>query len=326
MIVVNLCERVAMLMSYQLMNDKLAVQIAFPGKYQAARFDWTGFITGIELLDGRHQYCVPESLIEGEGTNGIGLCNEFGISQGIGYDQTLPTQQFSKIGVGLLTKPDNKEYKFNFPYPIEPYEVVVEQYDATTMKFSSLPKDCQGYSFQLEKKLTLINNSLHINYELHNVGRLMLHTTEYCHNFIGIDNHPVSNEYSLRFPFQIKPTYDDPATIQNLVFTEQVESNAHEHSQTGTLISWKQPADAPFYFCSETPNNLKSPWLWEVIHQLSGVGVRETSQFPLKNVAVWGSGHVISPETFIEIKVAPGDVFKWTRSYEFFHFSALIKR
>lgn len=306
-----------MLMSYQLRNDKLAVQIAFPGKYQGARFDWTGFITGIELLDGRHEYCVPESLIEGEGTNGIGLCNEFGMAQGIGYDEIVPTQQFSKIGVGLLTKPDDQEYQFDFPYSIEPYEVIVKQINATTIKFISLPKPCQGYAFQLEKQVILIENSLHIHYELHNVGDLKLHTTEYCHNFIGIDSHVVSDEYMLKFPFQIKTTYDDPATIQNLVFTEK---------QTSTLISWKQPADAPFYFRSKTPTKLKSPWLWELIHQPSGVGVRETSQFPLRNVAVWGSGHVISPETFIEIEVAPGNVYKWARSYEFFHFSALIKR
>lgn len=307
----NLNERVAMLMFYQLRNDKLAVQIAFPRKYQGARFDWTGFITGIELLDGKHHYCVPESLIEGEGTNGIGLCNEFGMDQGIGYDETLPAQKFPKIGVGLLTKPDNREYQFHFPYSIEPYEVIVEQINATTIKFVSLPRTCQGYAFRLEKQVTLIENSLHIHYELYNVGSLIVHTTEYCHNFIGIDNHLVSDDYILKFPFKIEPTYDEPESIQNLVFTEQ----------TNTIISWKQPADAPFYFRSKTPTKLTSPWLWELIHQPSGVGVRETSQFPLKNIAVWGREHVISPETFIEIEVEPGDVFTWTRSYEFFSFS-----
>lgn len=322
-------------MSYQLMNDKLAVEIAFPGKYQGARFDWTGFITGVELLDGNHQYCVPESLIQGEGTNGIGLCNEFGLSQGIGYDEIAPTQQFSKIGVGLLTKPDDREYQFNYPYSIEPYEVIVEQINAKTIKFVSLPKPCQGYAFRLEKQLTLINNSLHIHYELHNVGHLMLHTTEYCHNFIGIDNHRVSDEYILKFPFPIKPSYDEPETIQNIVFCHKAgiqdqdevmhlshdetrTRDPHALSQTGTIISWKEPTDAPFYFRSKAPPKLQSTWLWELIHQPSGVGVRETSQFPLNNVAVWGRGHVISPETFIELKIAPGDVFKWVRSYEFF--------
>lgn len=315
-------------MSYQLSNDKLAVQIAFPGKYQGARFDWTGFITGIELLDGHHQFCVPESLIQGQGTNGIGLCNEFGVSQGIGYEDILPTQQFPKIGVGLLTKADEREYQFNFPYAIEPYEVKVEQLNAATIKFISLPKACQGYAFRLEKQVTLIENALHISYELHNVGRLMIHTTEYCHNFIGINKHAVSDEYVLKFPFQITPCYDDPATIQNLVFYRQAEREAMDKLQytnegnqqeaSRTSISWRKPVEGPFYFRSNTPKQLESSWLWELIHQPSGVGIRETSQFPLMYVAVWGSAHVISPETFIDIKVMPGDKFKWTRSYEFF--------
>lgn len=306
-----------MVMSYQLTNGKLAVEVASPGDYSGARFDWTGFITKIELLDGHHSYCVPESLIQGEGTGGIGLCNEFGLSQALNYEHTSPQEQFPKIGVGLLTKPDDKDYVFHYPYLIEPYEVTVEQISPAHIKFVSKPKPCQGYVFELEKDIILSENKLSIQYQLSNVGQTAIRTTEYCHNFLGIDNHLVSEEYVLRFPFQILPIADDPATLENIRFSQ--EESASLGDTKCSVISWKKPVYADFYFRGNVLTELKSSWMWELIHQPSGVGVRETSQFPLKSIALWGREHVISPETFIEIEILPGEVGKWTRSYEFFN-------
>ncbi|MNJ41757.1 hypothetical protein D3C77_366920 [compost metagenome] len=306
-----------MFMSYQLTNGKLAVEIASLGDYSGARFDWTGFITKIELLDGHHSYCVPESVTQSEGSGGIGLCNEFGLSQALNYEHTLPQQQFPKIGVGLLTKPDDQDYAFNHPYLVDPYEVIVEQISPAHIKFVSMPKSCEGYAFQLEKNIVLSENKLSIEYQLSNVGQSAIRTTEYCHNFVGIDNHLVSDEYVLRFPFQIEPKADDPATIENIIISREGSSSLGDADCS--VISWKQPVHADFYFRADAPTALESSWLWELIHQPSGVGVRETSQFPLKSIALWGRKHVISPETFIEIEVLPGEVSKWTRSYDFFN-------
>ncbi|MNC44942.1 hypothetical protein D3C75_938710 [compost metagenome] len=85
-----------------------------------------------------------------------------------------------------------------------------------------------------------------------------------------------------------------------------------------TMVGWHRNPDKPFYFRQEGFEGAKHPWLWEIIHLPSGVGVRELSSFSVYDVAVWGQGHVISPEMFIEVKLAPGEIKNWSRVYEFF--------
>src|SRR5688572_25534831 len=85
-----------------LISDRLRVDIATPGSstYAGSRFDWTGLITQV-TLDGRHTFCGQEAT-DGTGTGGIGLCNEFGIFEPVGYDDARVGDQFPKLGIGLL--------------------------------------------------------------------------------------------------------------------------------------------------------------------------------------------------------------------------------
>lgn len=94
-------------MGITLSNDILTVEIADLGAYKGTRFDWTGFITQVTLEQGKHMFCVPESLVPGQGTGGIGLCNEFSISRAIGYDDAEVGEWFPKPGVGLLQKQED---------------------------------------------------------------------------------------------------------------------------------------------------------------------------------------------------------------------------
>ncbi|GJM81015.1 hypothetical protein HMSSN139_35110 [Paenibacillus sp. HMSSN-139] len=94
-------------MAYQLQNEQLGVKIAELGEvYRGTRFDGAGFITGVEL-NGRHQFCVPESLVPGSGTGGIGLCSEFGIKEAIGYEETRGRRAFSQTW-GRLADPSGR--------------------------------------------------------------------------------------------------------------------------------------------------------------------------------------------------------------------------
>lgn len=108
-------------MGYRLSNGVLSVDIADIGEdYKGTRFDWTGFITQVTLEKGNHTFCVPESLKEGEGTGGSGICNEFGISRAIGYDEAPIGGWFPKPGIGLLQKLDSQSYSFHNKYPLTP--------------------------------------------------------------------------------------------------------------------------------------------------------------------------------------------------------------
>jgi hypothetical protein len=57
---------------------------------------------------------------------------------------------------------------------------------------------------------------------------------------------------------------------------------------------------------------------WEMVHGPSGVGVRETVDFQVTRIAVWGEPHVLSPEFFVTLAIQPGETAKWSRQYTFF--------
>ena len=188
----------------ELKNDRLCVEIARPGMvYNGSRFDWTGFITKV-ILDNKHSFCVPESLIPGEGSGGFGLCNEFGIDTPVGYNDAKPGGQFPKIGVGLLTRYDHSEYFFFNKYEVTPFPVRIIS-DSTSSKFEIPPIECNGYAIKMVKEITLDNNRLSIHYHIENTGTKSIKTEEYCHNFFAINNNKVGSGYLLRFPYDIEP-------------------------------------------------------------------------------------------------------------------------
>lgn len=292
-------------MAYRLNNERLAVEIAETGDYRGSRFEWAGFITEIKLLQGNHTFCVDESLTPGLGTGGRGLCSEFGIREAIGYGETRPGEPFPKLGIGLLTRPDEAEYQFFRPYVVEPFQMAVERKSPQSLCFTTLPSDCRGYAAWMQKKISLADNRLAIEYTVHNTGKKPFCTEEYCHNFFGIDHQPVGPDYVLKFPFIPSPWSDEKETMEGLTFGE-------------TEISWKRQPEKEFYFRLPGFDGGQYPWLWELMHRPSGAAVREMSRVNVAAAAVWGKGHVISPEMFVEVKLAPGERQTWTRIYEFF--------
>jgi hypothetical protein len=153
----------------ELKSDRLSIEIAYPGTvYSGSRFDWNGFITGI-VLDGKHSFCMPESLTPGQGSGGFGLCNEFGIDTPIGYDDAKPGEKFPKLGTGLLTRPDESDYFFFNKYEVTPFAIKIEN-DNNTALFEVDPLDCNGYAVKMTKKISVDDNKLSVDYHLENVG------------------------------------------------------------------------------------------------------------------------------------------------------------
>ena len=284
-----------------LKNGRLNVEIALPGMhYKGSRFDWNGFITQV-TLDGKHTFCAPESLAEGVGTGGCGFCGEFGIQEPVGYDEAPVGGRFPKIGVGLITKPDNTEYDFFRKYEFTPFKAAITRSD-NKVEFSIDPVDCNGYSARYKKRISIADNFMTIEYTLENTGEKTIHTTEYCHNFISIDNEETGSSYTLKFPY--RPVMD--RSPQAIGFKNDNE------------LTWKDEGwDEAFYCIISGFNNDKSHW-WELFNSKTGVGIKETDDFRPTRVALWGMRHVISPEAFIEINIEPGAEQKWSRKYEFF--------
>jgi hypothetical protein len=296
-------------------SDRLTVEVAALGTlYRGSRFDWTAFITQISL-DGKHSFCVPESLQPGLGSGGWGLCNEFGIDQPIGYDEAAPGQPFPKLGIGLLARPDAAPYNFGRPHVIaQPFPIHV---DATPqqVRFTVEPVDCRGYAGRLTKTVSVKGNELRTDYRLDNTGTRPLQTVEYCHNFVAVDRQPVGPVYELRLPVLVET--ESPAQVFANVDEETVRRIMGVLDIAGDRITWREKPQTSFYCRIASYTRTDQPQ-WELVHQPSGAGLREFDDFMPVRIALWGTDHVISPEIFVGVDVQPGQTQAWSRRWEFF--------
>lgn len=286
---------------FYLCNERLSVEIAKPGTYyKGSRFDWNGFITQV-TLDDEHNFCVPESLIESVGTGGCGFCGEFGIHEPVGYDEVTTGGCFPKIGVGLITKPHNSEYRFFQAYEFTPFHTSITQ-SVSSIEFTTHPTECNGYSVLYKKRISLEDNCMTIEYALKNTGEKTVRTTEYCHNFISIDDDETGSDYILRFPYS--PVIGEmPAAMERKSYNE---------------LTWKDEDWGKDFYCIISGFGDTQSHSWELYNSKIRVGVKETDDFKPARIALWGMRHVISPEVFVEINVEPGTEQKWSRRYEFY--------
>jgi hypothetical protein len=295
-----------LLMAHILSNGILTVEIAEPGAYyKGTRFDWSGFITGVTLEEGKHSFCVPESLVPGHGSGGGGLCNEFGISRAIGYEEAAAGEWFPKPGVGLLQKQSDEPYVFNGEYPLIPF-IVSEEHSGHSIRYTVQPMECRGYSMRLIKIITLNEEQLDISYMIENTGSKPLRIEEYIHNFVGIDGAAVGGEYELKLPGTLRIAAPESSYTDNLL------------SVSGSSLTWTAEPDRPFYCRLEGWENAGADYYWELVHKPSGAGIRESGDFPAERIILWGEQHVISPEVFIDITILPRHSKGWKRSYQFF--------
>lgn len=280
-------------------NQRLKVEIGYPGSiYSGSRFDWTGFVTQV-TLDNRHTFCTVESMKPGEGCGGIGLCNEFGILHPIGFEEAQVGEKFPKIGVGLLEKQDGEEYCFYKPYEIQPYvfEVTTSENE---VRFAVLPHDCRGDAVELYKIIRLRGHMMEVEYFLKNVGSKEIRTNEYNHNFVALNERAVGPKYELKLPHEI-----EPEEVPDVLEIE------------GKRITWNRTPDYDFYI--RVPGfETGGGFSWELTNSDAGIGMREYSDFPIQQFALWGRAHVVSPEVFREIVLLPGESMRWKRTYEFF--------
>lgn len=281
-------------------SERLRVDIAAPGTvYRGCRFDWSGFVTQV-TLDGRHTFCVPESLVAGDGTGGIGLCNEFSPGPPQGFEGTAPGEWFPKIGIGLLQRPDAEPHLFGREYRVEPYPLSLElERDKAVFEFE--PVLCQGYAVRLKKTLRVYGTRLRVEYELWNVGTRRIRTTEYNHNFLAINGIGAGPELELRLNPNLKLT--------------QVSGPVE---QQGTFVHWREAPAKPFMArTKDRPRYAPEEPVWRLEHPKSGVGVSETVSAPLAQFGLWFAPHAVSPEAIIEIDAKPGQMVEWWREWDF---------
>ncbi|MEO3946002.1 hypothetical protein [Gorillibacterium sp. CAU 1737] len=291
-------------MAYHLLSEELDVRIAELGDdYKGARFDWNGLVTQVTWRGTGLTFCGVENETPGQGSGGIGICNEFGIEGALGYEEAAVGERFSKLGIGLLEKLDEDPYFFMRQYPIQPFAVRREG-DERSVTFTVEPDEVNGYAARLEKTLTVEGNRLSIAYRLTNTGSQPIETDEYVHNFLRIGSYEAGPDYVLTWGGAVE--VDSPEV-----------GNRADLKLDGERIDWTGRPDGEFYTKLTVPE-VAAPYTWELRHEPSGAYVRESGDYPIDRVALWGHAAVISPEVFIRLSLQPGETTAWTRTYEFF--------
>ena len=194
-------------------SPRLQIEIAPPQLVAGARWNRGAFVTQV-TLDNRHTFCGREPT---GGSEGIGLCGEFGLFVPVGYDEARAGEWFPKLGVGLLHKTDGKPYDFTRPYLIESFEWQIES-APDALQFECPPLPCRGYAARLRHTLSVRENALVLDTELENVGERVLRTREYRHNFLSLDGEGPGPKLALETSFALVPLDAEPTPARPLRF------------------------------------------------------------------------------------------------------------
>ncbi len=288
-------------MAHILQNEAISLHIDLPTEnYQSSRFDWSGKIVGLSYRG--KSFCGAE-LAEPAGhlNCGRGFYNEFGLDAPVGYDDVEPGEWFHKIGVGLLQR-DEAPYDFLKRYNIQAAEFTFTP-EAGKVRFTCQAPLVHGYAYRLEKEIMLQKDGFTINYLIKNIGSKSIRTNEYNHNFLALDQRLIDENYVLTFPFQIDPAgFIETVNPEGLVQIGQQE--------IGFLGTPKEP----FYFSNLSGGKLvDASWMLENRH--SQIGITEVGNFRTDTVNLWGCGHVVSPELFIQLDIPAGQIKEWSRRY-----------
>ena len=288
-------------MSHILKNEFLALEIELPKEgYAFPRFDQTGKILSLQYkgiqITGVEKPGVPEGK-----HGGRGLFNEFGIDSPLGFAESELGEWCHKIGVGLLQK-DSAKYHFLNEYKTKPYNFTSSYTDGSLSIKCIAPLE-NGYGYELTKEIILLPSGFEIRYELKNTGQKTIETNEYCHNFLAINQNAIGADYAIRFPFNIKRLPD----AENVNPEQKIVLGQDEITFTDTLSK-------EFFFEDLSGEEVVFAH-WELRDLKNRISISETGNYETKRVNLWGNAHVICPELFIYINVAPGTTYRWRRTY-----------
>lgn len=292
----------------EISNGIIRARIYLPdsrkGYYQGTRFDWSGNIPGLEY-DGHEYFGQWFTKYSPEIHDAImGPVEEF---TSLDYMETNPGGSFMKIGVGVLSKPDDKPYTFSRLYPVLNRGKWKVKKQSDQVRFIHELKD-KAYSYLYQKTVQLIKDKprLVLTHILRNTGNRTIETSVYDHNFFVIDKQPIGPGFVVRLPFNItgeRQGLGDLAEVKgkDIVFLRNLKND--ETVYCGGLEGFGTSAD---------------DYDIRIENHTTGAGVRITCDRPILKLNFWACSTTLCPEPYIKIKVDPGQEFTWKISYEFY--------
>ena len=274
------------------------------GYYRASRFDWSGVIPELEYKG--HSYfgqwfdkyspTIHDAI--------MGPVEDF---LPVGYDEAKTGDSFLKIGIGIVTKPDEPKYSIVTPYKLINGGIWKVKTKRDKAEFNQLLND-KDYSYDYKKTVELIKGKpeMVLSHSLKNTGKKIIETNVYNHNFFVIDNQLTGKDFTVTFPFNLSGEPQgtvDFGKIENNRITYQRELAKNEHLHYTNLTGY-----------SNDPKDYDI----KVENHKTGAAVRITSDQPFSRLAFWSAQKTLCPEPYINIKINSGETFKWKIYYQFY--------
>lgn len=276
------------------------------GYYRGTRFDWSGVINSLKFRG--HEYFGQwfdnyNPLTHDAITGPVNVFDTDG--GGLGYTAAKAGGSFVRIGVGLLRKPDDSPYKGTFTYPIlNPGKWTIVK-KANWIEFTQqLPEGEFGYVYR--KRITLNQDmpEMLISYSLTNVGHKSIDTTQFNHNFFVMDGQTSGPGIVVRFPFEPRP--------QQAV-NEAIQIRGKEIHFVKSLTGPQR-----VYEVLDGYQAVARDYDISIENQITGSGVRITSDLPLARLIFWSRPRAVGPEPYVTLHVAPGETTHWQLRYSFY--------
>ena len=275
------------------------------GYYRGVRFDWAGVISRLEYKG--HCYFGewnPKPYNATLHDNITGPVEEF---TPVGYEETQVGGDFLKIGVGILTKTEDKKYFFADQYAIKNAGKWTIKPSKNKVEFVHELSDAAGYGYLYRKtvKLTKGKPELMLQHSLKNTGQKTIETQVYNHNFLMIDSEPTGPNIKTTFAFDVRAEGKNFGTIakaenRSISYVQPLKTGENVYSEG--LTGFENTAKDYDIFIQ----NLKS-----------GAGVRITSDRPLEKLVYWACHSTACPEPYIKLSVKPQQEVRWEIKYEF---------
>lgn len=290
-------------------SPTLKAQLHSPASryYQGTRFDWSGQIASLEYKG--HQYFgkwfdkYDPKLHDAI----LGPVEEFQTNgKGLGYTEAKPGENFVRIGVGAVRKPDEPDYRQFHTYEITDPGHWTTKAHKDKVEFTHKLGNTNGYAYEYKKTIRLHPNSprMTIEHSLKNTGQKAIVSTVYQHNFFMLDHQPSGPGLSVKFPFPVTADRD----LKGLAETRNQE-----------LVYLKELAKGQSVYTWLNGYSPKpSDYDIRVEHAKAKIGVRQTSNRPLSKLVFWSISTTVCPEAYIDLQIAPGQTSTWDIHYDFY--------
>jgi len=290
-------------------NGRISAKLYLPdmnaGYYRATRFDWSGVIASLEC-NGHNYFGQWFEKYDPKLHDAIsGPVEEFLTDgKGLGYDEAKPGENFVKIGVGAIRKPNEDSFHQFNTYEIADNGKWTMRKGSDWIEFTQVLGDTNGYAYVYRKKLRLIGDKLVLEHHLKNTGRKAIASIVYEHNFYMLDGTPTGPDIVLRFPFPLHAT----RALNGLAETHDREFRYVQELKSGETVFTDLEGYGP----------TAKDYDFHIENRKTGAGVRQTSDSPIARIVLWSIRSNVSPEAYIDLKMAPGTELSWKIAYEFY--------